>query len=105
MPCEWVMRAPVKNPGDLNKKSRQPQGFEPHASIGSRIFAAPGSRLRRIEMAELTIPFARRSGAEGTAHLIAGLMARCAGRAFGGFAKAAGEGVGLLEIGVGMHPA
>ena len=38
-------------------------------------------------MAELTIPFARRSGAEGTAHLIAGLMARCAGRAFGGFAK------------------
>ena len=58
-------------------------------------------------MAELTIPFARRSGAEGTAHLIAGLMARCAGRAFGGFAKrmAAGEGVGLLEIGVGMHPA
>ncbi len=38
-------------------------------------------------MAELTIPFARRSRAEGTAHLIAGLMARCAGRAFGGFAK------------------
>ena len=38
-------------------------------------------------MAELTIPFARRSGALGTAHLIAGLMARGAGRTFAGFAK------------------
>jgi hypothetical protein len=38
-------------------------------------------------MAELTIPFARRSGAVGTAHLIADSMARGAGRAFAGFAK------------------
>ena len=38
-------------------------------------------------MAELIIPFARRSGALGTAHLITGLMARGAGRAFVGFAK------------------
>ena len=38
-------------------------------------------------MAELTIPFARRAGAVGTAHLIAGLMARSAGRAFARFAK------------------
>jgi hypothetical protein len=38
-------------------------------------------------MAELIIPFARRSGTLGTAHLIAGLMARGAGRAFAGFAK------------------
>jgi Domain of unknown function (DUF1127) len=38
-------------------------------------------------MAELTIPFARRSGAMGTAHLIAGLMARGGGRVFAGFAK------------------
>jgi len=38
-------------------------------------------------MAELTIPFARRFGALGAAHLIAGLMARGAGRAFAGFAK------------------
>jgi uncharacterized protein YjiS (DUF1127 family) len=38
-------------------------------------------------MAELTIPFARRSGAVGTAHLITGLMARSAGRAFARFAN------------------
>jgi hypothetical protein len=38
-------------------------------------------------MAELTMPFARRSGAVGTAHLIAGLMARGAERAFAGFAS------------------
>ena len=38
-------------------------------------------------MAELIIPFARRSGALGTANLITGLMARGAGRAFVGFAK------------------
>jgi uncharacterized protein YjiS (DUF1127 family) len=38
-------------------------------------------------MTELTIPFARRSGAVGTAHFIAGMMARGAGRAFAGFAK------------------
>ena len=38
-------------------------------------------------MAELTIPFARRTGALGTAHLIAGMMARGAGRAFAGFAR------------------
>ena len=38
-------------------------------------------------MAELIIPFARRSSAVGTAHLIAGLMARGAGRAFATFRK------------------
>ena len=38
-------------------------------------------------MAELTIQFARRAGAVGTAHLVAGLMARSARRAFAGFAK------------------
>jgi uncharacterized protein YjiS (DUF1127 family) len=38
-------------------------------------------------MAELTIPFAWRAGAVGTAHLVAGLMARSARRAFAGFAK------------------
>ena len=38
-------------------------------------------------MTELTVPFARRSGAVGTAHLIAGSMARSAGSAFAGFAK------------------
>ena len=37
-------------------------------------------------MAELTIPLARRFGALGAAHLIAGLMTRGAGRAFAGFA-------------------
>src|SRR5829696_2937336 len=48
-----------------------------------RLAAVP----RRIDMTELTIPFARRSGAVGTAHFIAGMMARSAGRAFAGFAK------------------
>ena len=28
------VRARVKSPGDLNKKSRPPQSFEPNASIG-----------------------------------------------------------------------
>ena len=41
-------------------------------------------------MAELTIPFVRRSDVLGTSHLIAGMMARGVGRAFAGFAKRMG---------------
>ena len=37
------VRAPVKSPGDLNKKSRPPQSLSPTPPIGSRIFAAPCS--------------------------------------------------------------
>ena len=38
-------------------------------------------------MAELTIPLARRSGAVGTRHLVAGVMARGVERALVGFAE------------------
>ena len=41
-------------------------------------------------MAELTIPLARRSGAVGTRHLVAGVMARGVERDFSGLRRANG---------------
>ena len=42
-------------------------------------------------MAELVMPFARRSGAAGAAHIIAGGFARSAGKALARFRKAMAE--------------
>jgi uncharacterized protein YjiS (DUF1127 family) len=78
---------PVKSPGDLNGKSRPPQSFEPNASIGSRYSLRLAAVPRRIDMAELIIPLARRSGEVGTRHLVAGVMARGVERALAGFAE------------------
>ena len=42
-------------------------------------------------MAELVMPFARRSGAAGTAHIIANAVARSAGKALARFRKTMAE--------------
>ncbi|HEX8168781.1 MAG TPA: DUF1127 domain-containing protein [Beijerinckiaceae bacterium] len=42
-------------------------------------------------MAELVMPFARRSGAAGTAHIVAGIVARSAAKAFAGFRRMMAE--------------
>jgi uncharacterized protein YjiS (DUF1127 family) len=42
-------------------------------------------------MAELVMPSARRSGATGTAHIVAGIVARGAAKAFAGLAKRMAE--------------
>jgi hypothetical protein len=74
--CQGLLVRAVKSPGDLNGKSRPPQSFEPSASIGSRYSLRVAAVPRRIDMAELTIPLARRSGAVGTRHLVAGVVSR-----------------------------